>query len=231
MNKNSVIQTLETQLHAVQAERQAAQRDPALRAARAALKRHQAARLAATHADLLAAPRTRPAAQFFLDELYGTADATQRDVDLERIIPTLQRLLPPHPLETITHAIVLDALSERLDTAMALRLGLDFTEQDYAAAYRSVATRAEREQQLALIETLGDSLCQLVRIPFLAMTLKFMHGPALLAGLGQLQHFLETGFGSFKQLPNAADFVHTIVARERGLLERLYAQGEQHGAT
>ena len=223
MSKEEIVKTLEQQLRAVKAERQAAGRDPALLAARTALKAYQSARLKMTHADLLAAPETHDAALFFLNELYGSADLSQRDADLERIIPTMQRVLPLHPLQTITQAILLDALSERLDTAMALLLGGEFDEQAYGAAYRNAGVRALRDSQLTLVQALGDSLCELVRIPFLSVMLGVMRGPARLAGLGQLQQFLEHGFGTFKRLNQPAQFVHAIVKRERAILERLYA--------
>ncbi|UUZ49674.1 hypothetical protein LP420_05475 [Massilia sp. B-10] len=71
-----------------------------------------------------------------------TARTTCRsDVDLERIIPTLQKMLSYESLHTITEAIVLDALSERLDTAMARVLGTSFDDAKYVAAYRTATTR------------------------------------------------------------------------------------------
>lgn len=223
MRKEDIVAMLEQQLRAVKTERQAARRDPALLAARTALKQYQSARLAQTHADLLAAPATRQAALFFLNELYGSQDLSQRDADLERIVPTMQRVLPLHALQTITDAIVLDALSERLDTALAQQLGPFFSAADYARVYRTAGARDERERQLTLVKALGDSLCELVRIPFLAATLGIMRGPARLAGLGDLQRFLEHGFSTFKQMKQPAAFVATIVGRERIVLANLYA--------
>src|SRR5471030_1044987 len=126
MRKEDLVVTLQQQLSAVKTERQGAHRDPALLAARVALKQFQSQRLADTHADLLATPNSNAAALFFFDELYGAHDLSQRDADLERIIPTMQRVLPVDALQTITEAIVLDALSEQLDTAMARQLGQQF---------------------------------------------------------------------------------------------------------
>ncbi len=223
MNKENLVLKLQQQLLAVAAERQQAKRQPALLAARVALKRYQSARLAQTHADLLANPNTHDAAVFFLDELYGAHDLSQRDVDLERIIPTLQRMLSYESLHTITEAIVLDALSEQLDTAMARVLGERFDDANYQAAYRTATVRAERERQLALVQELGDSLCELVRIPLLSLTLTVMKGPARLAGLSDLHRFLERGFTTFKKMKKPAQFVQTIVTRERQVLAHLYA--------
>ena len=222
MKKEDLVNKLEQQLLLVAAERQGAKRDPALLAARVALKRYQSARLTMTHADLLANPHTHDAAVFFLDELYGAHDLSQRDVDLARIIPTLQRMLPYETLHTITEAIALDALSEKLDTAMARVLGTSFDEAAYVAAYRVATERAARERQLDLVRELGDSLCELVRIPLLSLTLSVMKGPARLAGLSDLHQFLDRGFSTFKKMNKPAPFVETIVSRERQVLARIY---------
>jgi hypothetical protein len=221
--KPELIARLQAELREVKAHRQAALSDPALQGARTAVKRFQSMRLARTHADLLGAPATAPAARFFLDELYGERDLSQRDRDLERIIPTLQKLLPHEPLHAVTEAIVLDALSERLDTAMARALGATFTAAHYVAAYRTVTTLAERQRQLDLVDALGDSLCSIVRIPMLAVTLRLMAGPASAAGLGQLHAFLHDGFTTFKGLREPARFVATIVGRERAILAAIFA--------
>ncbi len=223
MKKQEIIHTLQLQLRAVKAERQAGQRDPAMHAARTALKLYQSKRLAHTHADLLAASDTRGAALFFFDELYGAHDLSQRDMDLERIIPTLQRVLSVDALKTITDAIVLDALSEKLDSAMAAKLGTRFNDAQYAAAYASALTRADREHQAALVQQVGEALCKLVRIPFLSTMLRVMRKPAQMAGLADLQLFLEQGFNTFKAMRAPQQFVATIVLRERRLLESLYA--------
>ena len=220
MNKQELVTRLGEQLLAVANERQAARREPALLAARVALKRYQGARLAETHADLLASPNTHDAAVFFLEELYGAHDLSQRDVDLERIIPTLQRMLSYETLHTITEAIVLDALSEQLDTAMARALGERFGEADYLAAYRAT-DRAQRVRQLELVRELGDSLCELVRIPLLSLTLSVMKGPARLAGLSDLHLFLDSGFATFKKMRKPALFVETIVGREQKVLANI----------
>jgi hypothetical protein len=221
MKKKNTLSPLEIQLREARLERQAAGSDPALRAARLALKSFQSQRLAATHADLMRGD-THDAVMFFLDELYGTHDLSQRDVDLERIAPTMQRVLPADALQTMTDAMSLDALAERLDTAMARLLGPEFTEQQYIEAYRRAMTRADRERQLDLVQKLGDSLSELVRVPMLYGTLVLMRGPARLAGLGSLQRFLERGFNAFRKMKKPRDFVETITRRERDILERSY---------
>ncbi|HXA48472.1 MAG TPA: hypothetical protein VNW52_12630 [Burkholderiaceae bacterium] len=227
MNKHEVIARLRRDLHAAMVERQLAATDATTAKARAALRSFQSARMAVTHADLLASDETRDAAQFFLDDLYGTHDFTQRDADIERIIPMMESLMPVSALQTIAEAIELDALSEALDRAMAVSLGEQFIEADYIAAYRKVASRTERESQIAHIQSVGRSLCELVRIPLIGGTLAMMRVPAMLAGLHELHSFLNRGFGAFKKMRKPKDFVATIVMRETAILDNMYAQKPQ----
>lgn len=223
MTKEEVVALLRRELESVIAERGAAKKNLATHAARVALRSFQAKRMARTHADLLAASQSSAAALFFLNDLYGPDDLTQRDANLERVIPTMERLLPVSALETIVDAVALDALSEKLDAAMARKLGENFTEEEYIAAYTECTSRTDRERQLAYVESVGNTLCELVRIPLMGSTLAVMRGPAKLANLEELQSFLERGFKAFKKMKRPQDFVATIIQREREIMDRLYS--------
>jgi hypothetical protein len=227
MNQEEIVSRLRRELEAVVTERRAARSDPAAQAARTALRLFQSRRMARTHADLLEAPETRSAAQFFLSDLYGPDDLTQRDANLERVIPSLERMLPIAAREAVAEALALDALSEKLDVAMARQLGQIFTEEDYAAAYRKLTSRADRIRQLEHVQSVGASLCEVVRIPLIGSTLAMMRGPAKLAKLAELHSFLERGFKAFKGMKHPNDFVTAIVCREKIIMDRLFA-GETH---
>lgn len=224
MEKHDIVAILRRNLQDVISERRAVIGHPEVAAARQALRQFQSARLMSTHADLLAAKETRAAAQFFLEDLYGTKDFTRRDADIERIVPMMERLLPVSALWYIAEAIELDALSESLDSAMANRLGEHFTQDDYVNAYRTVASRAEREQQIAHIRSVGQSLAELVRKPLIGATMTAMRSPAKLARLFELHQFLERGYSAFKQMSKPEQFVETIVGRETEILQNLYAR-------
>ena len=71
------------------------------------------------------------------------------------------------------------------------------------------------------MQKLGDSMCQMVRIPMLSITLTIMRGPARMAGLASLQQFLEHGFSTFKKMRQPHEFVANIVRRERAVLENI----------
>ena len=223
MKKQQIVQTLRRELQAVVTLRHATKNNPATHTALSVLKRYQCARMAKTHADLLASMDSCAAAQFFLNDLYGAKDLTQRDADIERIIPVMERILPLPALQTITEAIVLDALSESLDAGMASILGDDFSENDYIAAYRKAGCRGERVRQIQHIESVGSSLCELVRAPLVGGMLSMMRGPATIAGLSELHGFLERGFEAFKRMKQPQIFVATIVVRESAILENIYS--------
>ena len=87
-------------------------------AARTALRNWQADRFSRTHADLLASAEYGDAARFFLTDLYGPADVTNRDALMQRVVPILSKMLSAPALEVIADAIELDSLSESLDADM-----------------------------------------------------------------------------------------------------------------
>jgi hypothetical protein len=199
----------------------------------AAVKLYQRDRLARTHADLLQSDRYRLAARFFFDELYGVKDFSSRDAELAKMIPTMARLLPASALGAIADAVELDALSEQLDDAMGARLealsaggeasppGLD--DARYGELYRATGHRDLRARQIDLIEDIGQELDRLLAKPFLYRILKGMEAPARLAGLGQMQAFLVSGFEAFRAMKGADHFIRTIVSRERALMEQTFA--------
>ncbi|HEV2612417.1 MAG TPA: hypothetical protein VGU61_19300 [Noviherbaspirillum sp.] len=222
MSKQEIIFRLRKALHTAASQRQAAKQNEHVLAARLAVKRFQSSRMANTYRDLLASPETRAAALFFLNDLYGPEDLTQRDSDVERIVPTMEKVLPGSALETITEALELDALSEYLDAEMAGRLGAAFSESEYMDAYR-LTSRTERQRQIRHVKSVGSALCELIRLPLIGGTLKVMRTPAKLARLSELQLFLERGFKAFKEMRRPDVFVDIVVQRESEILSRLYA--------
>jgi hypothetical protein len=201
-------------------------------AAVTAVKQFQRERLARDHDDLLHSDRYRLAARFFLDELYGIKDFSARDEELARMIPTMGRLLPASALGAIADAIELDAISAELDAAMAAAFDasappgepLPALDADrYLDLYRTVDRRELRARQIDLVEHIGQELDRLVTKPFLYRILKGMEGPARLAGLGQMQSFLVSGFEAFRSMRGAEEFVRTVASRERAIMSAAFA--------
>ena len=196
---------------------------------RAAVRAFQAARLRTTYSDLLAIPRYTSAAEFFLTDLYSTADQSLRDMQLERALPKLVRYLPAGTLEPIGLALEMDALAERLDSALARQLfgpsepSEPIAADDYARAYRASANQAERAHQIDLVESIGSTLDRIARKPGVATAVALMRGPARAAGFDQLQTFLERGLAAFKQMKGADGFLLSVIGRERAINDRLFA--------
>ncbi len=222
----TVATTILEHLAQVATERSRRAADPELAAAVPRVKAYQQRRFSFTYADLLASARYRPAAQFFLDELYGPRDFTRRDTQFERVVPALVMLFPPAIVDTVAVLAELHALSEQLDSALALRLAANapLAPAAYASAWQASAAPAQREQQIALTLRVGESLDRLTANPVLQGSLRLMRMPAIGAGLGDLQDFLEAGFDSFRAMHGAREFLATVDAREHRLNRALFEQ-------
>lgn len=220
---------LRDHLAAARAEREAAARFAVSAADRLAVRSWQQARLTQTHADFLASARYGPAAKFFVTELYSTKDLSQRDADIERVVKVLVKFLPDKALATLATALEMDALSELLDNRLAARLrdaqGNERPLRIDATAYQRAYCEAEdmtlRNRQFELTEEIGASLDTLTKVPLLQGLLRIMKRPAYASGVGQLHEFLDRGYAAFAHMKGGAEFVKTVVARERAEHQRL----------
>lgn len=217
-------QAILEQLALVERERTARTADTALGESVQGLKSYQQRRFARTYADLLASARYAAAARFFLDELYGPKDFSQRDAQFARVVPALVRLFPQELVETVALLARLHALSESLDSEMGRHLvGRTLERATYAQAWQHTGRPDAREEQIRLTLAVGRDLDRLTRKPLLRTGLHLMRGPARAAGLPALQQFLETGFDTFKAMGGAEDFLSTVGERERALATALFA--------
>lgn len=212
------------QLRLVEHERSVRAGDPGLAAAVLRLKAYQRERFARTYVDLLSNARYAAAARFFLEELYGPQDFSERDAQFARVVPALVRLFPDQIVDTVHTLARLHALSEALDT----RMGRELLDQavdgpTYVRAWQATGQPEAREMQIALTLAIGSTLDRLTRKPLLRHSLHLMRGPARAAGLGALQQFLETGFDTFKSMGGADGFLGTVGQRERALAATLFA--------
>ena len=204
------------------------QADAGLAARVQAIKTYQARRFEASYTDLLASPRYRAAARFFLEELYGPQEFAERDAQFGRVVPALVRVFPHAVVETVEQLGELHALSESLDDATARHLpGVDPAQPLAAAAYlqawQAAGRPGARERQIVLTQAIGRSLDGFTRSRLMRSSLRLMRGPAQAAGLGALQRFLEAGFDAFGAMKGADDFLRWVGERERALVAALFA--------
>jgi hypothetical protein len=199
-------------------------RDQRMLAGVQALQHWQVQRLQRTYADYEAQPRYRAALQFFLQDLYGPHDFTRRDRDLRKVLHQWERLLPERALQTLLHALELEALSQSLDLATADALaGAEPTPTSYALAYRRAGRREDRQRQIWLTVAAGRALDALIESPSLGIALRAARLPARAFGVATLQAFLERGYKAFKRMGGAGELLQTIQQRETTIMHRLFA--------
>lgn len=202
-------------------------RDKTLSAYLPMLRKWQTIRLETSFARFLADPATRPAAEFFLSDLYGDTDFMKRDEEAAKILPKMARILPLNLLQAAIDAIELSVLSHALDIRMArslagmLKPDAELTERTYQRAYREVGFPRLRRRQIDLVMDVGVRLDAVVRKHGISKLLSASRLPARLLGLGHLQNFLERGFSAFNHLGGAGYFLNEIHAQESAIARRL----------
>ena len=197
-----------------------------LASATAKVKHLQSLRFRNTYADFLASPRYQAATRFFLEELYGEHDFTDRDAQFARIAGAIEGLFPAAVGQLAVHLAETHALSERLDHEMAghwTGLAGDLSEPTrYLRCWRATGQREHRSRQLAVVLQMGKELQRLTRSKSILIALKMMRKPARLAGLSSLQHFLERGFAAFAAMTDATAFLAAIEAREAAWIASMF---------
>ena len=229
VNNLSPSDTIRSTLTRITRLRQTAAENPELSQAVSAIKQFQARRFAGTYTDLLQSKPYRSAALFFLEELYGEKDYSERDSQFARVAGALERIFPRQAVQAAVSLAQLHLLTEEFDLAMAQIWVANMDKNEvarYIAAWRAVDRRSDRSIQIATVLNIGQELDELTRITGLRLMLKMMRGPANVAGLRSLQRFIEAGFDTFaamgKQGQGAAHFIETVRARESGLVDRLF---------
>lgn len=195
----------------------------------APLRQWQSRRLALSFKDFLANSKMRPAAEFFLSDLYADRDFSGRDRDAARVLPMMSRFLPDSLLRAATDAIELAVLSHALDMRMAEHLAARpnpkaaVTLADYTRAYQHGNYRRLRQHQIELVLRVGHALDAAVKKHGVYKLLRAARIPAQMAGLSELQGFLERGFHAFDALGGADEFLSQVAAREQEVSRRLFA--------
>lgn len=182
------------------------------------VKQLQARRFRATYSDFLQTPRHAAATRFFLEELYGEHNFTERDAQFGRIAGAIERLFPAAVGQLAVDLAETHALTETLDHEMAghwLVMGSEYAYAErYVRCWRLTGKPEQRSRQLAVVQHMGRDLQRLTRSRSLLIALKMMRQPAQVAGLSSLQHFLERGFSAFAGMGDASEFLAAIQARE-----------------
>jgi len=214
----------------VSALREMAFHNPALSQALSEVKAMQANRFAETYRDMLASPVYSGCAIFFLEELYSERDYSHRDAQFAKVAAAVQHTFPAPVVDIAVTLAELHHMTEALDLEMAhswMALSqIPSPAARYQACWHEVGQQAKREWQLNTVLRIGSELSVLTRKVGLRWLLKMMRKPAELAGLGNLQNFLEAGFDHFGSLAKDPDAVKTfllvIQKRESEWIKKLF---------
>ena len=188
--------------------------EPELAAVRGRVIAWQTERLHRMHADLRAHPRTRPAVEFFLTEVYAPRDFRQRDADLERVSSVLSHVLPKGALDYLGRVLELNVITEELDTEIA-RIFYEDDDLDaenilsatWIEAVRRSENEAGRRHQVVLMRDGGKHLDRIAFRPAVDFTLRMARRPAEIAGLGELYHVMYNGFQAFPSSEGSGDIL------------------------
>lgn len=192
------------------------------------LREWQSARLANTYADFVASPEYGPATNFFLTDIYGPEDFSQRDADLTQLYDFFRRFMPPATLRVLKNTVELNDITHDLDDAMlvalyALDCTISFTKEQYETAYREGNYNA-RVRQIELIVEIGRDLARIGGLPFIGPTVRAARAPAERLGWGDLHSFLERGYQAWRAMPDPEVFLQAIWDRETAILNRIFGR-------
>lgn len=167
------------------------------------------------------------AIDFVVSDLTGTGIA-QRDRELERVVPTMTKFLPAKALAALATAMVLNARILEINLGIAEQLaaplaaGEPISERDYCLATRAVATFDDFDELIAMTRSAGESLARIVKVPMIRSLLKSMRLPARMAGVTDLQTFLERGLDTFVALDDTPRFLDDMETHMRELFGRIF---------
>lgn len=227
LTKQQVVESLYQYLESVLNEHQKRSQNMQLYQSVMKLAAWQSERLVSTYEDMMHMPRYTEAMHFFRCDMYAPKDFSRRDLEAQKVLPMMTKIVPAHMVETLESVMELNALTMRLDTDLALALlnlgVIDAINGDnYAAAYRLCDNYKIRAYQIKLLIKLGQAVERYVHMPYISMTLKMMKKPASLLGLSELHEFFERGYSGFKQIGDSGEFLSEIKQREQQILENIF---------
>ncbi len=188
------------------------------------LRHWQCARLLRSYQALYKNSQYQPAMDFFTEELYGPNDFSQRDKDIEKVLPIMESVLSSSTMETFSLALQLNHLSYQLDIQLLEHLDntTHISNLEYAQAYQKCNNLSQRQLQLDYIELLANQLNRFARRASVILMLKLSRKPARLAGLSELQALLEKGTSAFKKIGNIDGFIQPVICGERKIMLALF---------
>ena len=192
------------------------------------VSQYQTERIQHTYDDCMQLERYGLALNYFKDDLYSAKDYSSRGHDIKKIYPIIERIMPNRLFNILAHIMELNALSmdldERQTTALIDMHAIDrITQENYAHAFRTSASKEERIHQIDLMLSIGTELDSLMGKNYLGGVLKLSNTPAHALGLGNLHGFLSRGYTAFMKMDGAEPLINVIFERENAILDAIFS--------
>ena len=197
-------------------------RDPLFHQRLAELRHWQSDRVAAFHAERVAAYDGTSLLHFLTRRFYRDADWSELTGRPERVARAVDRIVDRD--RPLVIAIELQAAAESLDTAMTdalLAENARLTAYSYVRALRRVGRREARLQQILWLEELVDLVADYADNRAAWWAFKLARTPARTFGLGRTYDLLAEGFAAMRAARDLKAGTREVIAAQRARLERL----------
>lgn len=195
-----------------------------------AIQRHQVARMRATHQALFRSPVYGPLCEFFVADLYGPREVgLARETTLRSLGRILKPVLPAWIYDGAVGLIDLQSLSAQLDdrlarTLLAAGCSIDFSSEEFEAAYLRCDDYADRTRQIAMSESCCSFAFELSRHPSVGRLLSTARRLQRHASADSLLAVLERGHVAFSGVAEIGPFLAAMRAGETACLDGIYAR-------
>lgn len=200
----------------------AERRDPLFHQRLSDLRHWQSDRVAAFHAERVAAYDGHALLSFLTRRFYRDADWSELTGRPQKVARAVDRIVDRD--RPLVIAIELQAAAESLDIAMTdalLAEGATLNPHSYVRALRRVGRREARLQQILWLEELVDLVADYADNRAAWWAFKLARAPARTFGLGQTYDLLAEGFAAMRATRDLKAGTHEVIAAQRARLERL----------
>ncbi len=197
-------------------------RDPLFHQRLAELRHWQSDRVAAFHAERVAAYDGRALLEFLTRRFYRDADWSELIGRPERVARAVDRIVDRD--RPLVIAIELQAAAESLDAAMTDALLAEdaaVNAHSYVRALRRVGRREARLQQILWLEELVELVADYADNRAGWWAFKLARAPARTFGLGRTYDLLADGFTAMRATRDLKAGTREVIAAQRARLERL----------
>lgn len=193
-------------------------------------------RIQNTHQELFKRRENKLMAQYFIHRLYGGQEFDELALQIERLLKhahKAEKFFPDNAIQTGIKSVSLAVLAMQLDEQVAQQLLKDYPadqvidDEMMRLTLIKVDKAQERQQQLQLLDELGQSLDKYMRSFMMHAAFKMCKGMAIKHRFELMYDFIGEGFVAMKPMKSAASFIQQFTLQEREIIAKVHA-GDPH---